>query len=183
MKKLITPLLIIAVAFLSISCHWDIWGSTVTEYGKGTGAITTTENFTGDAPSFVQATKAIYGDRIVVTWNKVTGADFYEIYRKEDNIDGEWKRLLSTSVDSTSYTDIDVEAGVTYLYRVRARSFSNLSLLGNYSSTAYGSTMTAPITFTAEQGVDIKAIHLEWSAVENVRGYRIYWSRPAFRRE
>ena len=180
MKKLLLPLIILSVLILSASCHWDIWGSTVTEYGKGTGAITTTENFTGDAPAFVQATKGIYGDRIVITWNKVTGADFYEIYRKEDSTDSEWERLPSNAVDTTSCTDTDVEAGKTYLYRVRARSFTNLSLLGTYSDTAYGSVLTAPITFTAAQGEDIKSIHLEWSAVENVRGYRIYWSTTGY---
>ncbi len=180
MKKLITPLLIITVVLLSVSCRWDIWSSSVIDYSKGTGTISTSLNFTGDAPKYTSATKAVYADRIVVTWNKVNGADFYEIYRKMDDETSEWKKLQANAVDTTSYEDTDVTAGVTYMYKVRARSFSNLSLLGNYSETVYGSVLTSPISFTASQGDDIKSIRLTWSKVDNVKGYKIYWSTTGY---
>ncbi len=180
MKKLITAILVTFLLILSVSCRWDIWSSTVIDYGKGTGTITTKLNFMGDAPQYASATKALYSDRIVVTWNKVNGADFYEIYRKMDDRASTWTKVTENVVDTTSYEDRDVKAGVTYMYKVRARSFSSLSLLGNYSETVYGTILTPPLSFNASQGDDIKVIKLTWSKVDNVKGYKIYWSTTGY---
>lgn len=180
MKKLITALLVTAVILLSVSCRWDIWSSTVIDYGKGTGTITTKLNFTGEAPKYASATKALYSDKIVVTWNKVNGADFYEIYRKMDDSTSTWTKLTENTVDTTIYEDTDVKAGITYMYKVRARSFSSLSILGNYSETVYGTVLTPPLSFNAAQGDDIKAIKLTWTKADNVKGYKIYWSTTGY---
>ena len=76
MKRVLFSVMIFIALFSLTSCHWDIWGSTVVEYGKGTGTISTKMGFVGAAPTYVSATKAAYTDRIVITWNKVTGADY-----------------------------------------------------------------------------------------------------------
>lgn len=180
MKRMIRALLVTSFVLLSVSCRWDIWSSSVIDYGKGTGTITTKLNFTGEAPKYASATKALYSDRIVVTWNKVNGADFYEIYRKMDDSTSTWTKLTENTVDTTIYEDTSVKAGVTYMYKVRARSFSSLSILGNYSETVYGTVLTPPLSFTASQGDDIKAIKLTWTKVDNVKGYKIYWSTTGY---
>ncbi len=180
MKRLLIALLVISVILLSVSCHWDVWGSTVVEYGKGTGTISTTLSFTGEAPNYVSATRATYSDKIVITWNKVTGADFYEIYRKMDDDTSTWKKLPTNAVDTTSYEDTDVTAGITYMYKVRARSFSNLYVDSEISETVYGNILSAPIDFTVAQGESSKQIDISWSTVENVKGYKIYWSTTGY---
>ncbi len=178
MRKILF-LMLSFVALLSLtSCHWDIWGSSVVEYGKGTGTISTKMGFIGEAPSYVSATKAAYVDKVVITWNKVTGADYYEIYRSEDG--KTFTKLTSNATDTNSYEDENVVAGKTYQYKIRARSFSNLSLLGDYSAIAYGNTLTAPMNFTAAQGDSYDNINLKWDTVENVKGYKIYWSTTGY---
>lgn len=180
MKKVTVALLVLSALMLSVSCRWDIWSSSVIDYGKGTGTITTKLNFTGEAPTYASATKALYSDKIVVTWNKVNGADFYEIYRKIDDATSTWTKVTANAVDTTRYEDTSVVAGVTYMYKVRARSFSSLSILGDYSETVYGTVLTPPLSFTAAQGDEIKSIKLTWTKVDNVKGYKIYWSTTGY---
>ncbi len=180
MRRIIIAALTVLVLFTFSSCNWDVWQNSVIYYGNGNGNVTGTLNFVGEAPQYAWATKASYTDKIVVTWNGVTGADYYEIYRSEDLETPQWEKLSSNAVKTTSYTDTKVEAGKTYLYEVRARSFSNLALIGEFSNTTYGNTLTPPISFSASQGESSKEIHLSWSSVENVKGYKIYWSLSGY---
>jgi hypothetical protein len=180
MRRIIIATLTVLVLFTFSSCNWDVWQNSVIDYGNGNGNVTATLNFVGDAPKYAWATKASYPDKIVITWNGVTGADYYEIYRSEDLATPEWKKLTTSAVKTTTYTDTKVEAGKTYLYEVRARSFSNLALIGEFSNTAYGNTLTPPMSFTASQGESSKVIHLSWSSVENVKGYKVYWSLSGY---
>ncbi len=173
-RQIIITLLTTIALFALTSCNWDVWQNSVIDYGNGNGNVSATLNFIGDAPKYAWATKASYTDKIVITWNGVTGADYYEIYRSEDS--STWEKLTTNAVATTSYTDTNVEAGKTYQYKVRARSLSSLSLLGEFSNVAYGNTLTAPISFSASQGESSKEIRLKWSKVENVAGYKIYWS-------
>lgn len=180
MRRIITAALTVLVLFTFSSCNWDVWENTVIDYGHGNGNITATLNFTGEAPKYAYATKSSYTNKIVVTWNGVTGADYYEVYRSEDLDTPQWKKLSPKVVKDTSYTDTNVEKGKTYIYEVRARSFSNLYLIGEFSNIAYGNTLTAPISFNASQGESSKEIHLSWSKVENITGYKIYWSLTGY---
>jgi Fibronectin type III domain. len=57
--------------------------------------------------------------QITVTWNAVSGASKYAVYRK--TVSGSWT-LLTTSVTDTSYVDksSDLKAGTTYYYTVKS---------------------------------------------------------------
>ncbi len=52
-----------------------------------------------------------------IKWGKVSGADYYEVYRKAKG--GSWKKL--DSVKSTTFNDKNAKAGTVYEYKVRAR--------------------------------------------------------------
>ena len=175
-KETICIILSTIILLLLCSCQWDVWGSEVIDYGKGNGTINTSYIFTGESPKYVTATKSNYADKIIVSWNGVTGADYYEIYRTTNPEANEWKKLTANAVKKAYIVDEDVVAGVNYYYKVRARSFSNLSLLGEMSEVTYGNILTSPLSFSASQGESNKEIKLEWTTVENVNGYRIYWS-------
>lgn len=63
---------------------------------------------------------------LVLNFNKIDAAKTYEIYRK--TLDGEWEKISSViGSDMTSFVDLDVEDGQTYIYSVKA-------LNGKYSS-------------------------------------------------
>ena len=63
---------------------------------------------------------------LVLNFGKIEGAQSYDVYRK--TLEGEWEKLSSIiGSDSTSFIDLDVEDGETYLYSVKA-------LNGEYTS-------------------------------------------------
>ncbi len=185
-KKLVSIIAISAVLFLVSSCNWDVWGAEYKDYGKGTGTTSSALIFKGDAPAALTSTQARFSDKIVVGWNSVTGADYYEVYRAEVSSIGDdisslsWSKMLESPVGLVSYTDTDVESGKIYVYRVRARSFSLPSVLGAYSDVSYGWLLTPPETLSATQGASVKSINISWSKVSNISGYRIYWSSTGY---
>ena len=70
-------------------------------------------------PTGVSATDGtLSGGRVAVTWNKVTGASYYQVW-KADSDSGE-KKMLSGWLSATSYTDTSVKADVKYWYYVVA---------------------------------------------------------------
>ena len=63
---------------------------------------------------------------IVLNFNKVDAAQSYDIYRK--TLEGEWEKISSVvGADATSFIDLDVADGETYIYSIKALS-------GEYSS-------------------------------------------------
>ncbi len=64
-----------------------------------------------------------------LSWNKVTGADKYELYIKQAN--GSYKRMKATTANSFTTA---VAKGKAYSYKVRAVKNSNGSAASAYSS-------------------------------------------------
>jgi len=54
---------------------------------------------------------------VKITWNKVSGAENYKVYRKTGS--GSWVAIKS-GVKGTSYTDTTAKSGTAYYYTVRA---------------------------------------------------------------
>lgn len=80
-------------------------------------------------PANISAKQA-KGD-IKLTWNKVTGADKYLIYRATSK-NGSYTHVKS--VKDNSYIDNSVKAGSTYYYKVRAYAVkSNVKYFSSYS--------------------------------------------------
>ena len=188
MIKRISALLVAMIIMLSFtSCRWDIWGSAIKNYGPGTGSVSSAEVFRGEKPMYLSATQARFSSAISLSWNEVKGADYYEVYRTEARNIGvtpassEWVRLDSApSAGSVSYADTDVEPGRIYAYKVRARSYTERTLLGEFSDVSYGWLLTPPSGLTASQGASEDTIFLEWSPLSSISGYRIYWSPTGY---
>lgn len=186
MRKYCLPLLLILVAVLSLSgCRWDIWGSTPENYLSGTGQLDSSASFTGAAPAHMYVTQARYAEKIIVSWDPVVGADYYELYKTsierigEDQTKWSWKKVLTMPTVPT-YTDTDVNPGIKYAYRVRARSKINRSLFGSVSEIGYGWVLAAPENLTASQATSTKSIELTWNAVDGVKSYKIEYSATGY---
>ena len=79
MKKHIIA--VILITFLLTACNWDIMTSHLDEVsGKGSGSGTY-ELFDGSAPRNVYATQAGRSGEVVLSFNGVSGADYYIIER------------------------------------------------------------------------------------------------------
>lgn len=110
---------------------------------------------------------------ISFSWNKVSGASGYYIYRRS-SATGSWKKIDTVKSTVDSYKDT-VSAGV-YYYCVEAYKTSN--------GTKYSSLKSEQIqlrTLTAPSGVDSKAWDGElkndvtWNKVSGATGYQIYY--------
>ncbi len=77
-----------------------------------------------DSP-VIKSTRVV-SSGIKITWNKVTGAKKYAVYRKAEG-DADWTKLAA--VKSTKYTDKTAQPGTNYTYTVRAVSGTTISAI------------------------------------------------------
>ena len=107
-------------------------------------------------------------DGVKITWKKVTGADFYRVYKK---VDGEYKIINETT--ETNYLDEEVENNASYTYAVRAVNEASDEGYAATRSEAVSTRYTvAPtkITLTNDDG----KVVVSWSKVTGATAYRVY---------
>lgn len=103
---------------------------------------------------------------VKVTWNKVSNATSYKVYRKTSN-EKSWTALGTAT--GTSYIDKTAKSGAKYSYTVRA---GNIRGWGGYDKKGVSVTyLAAPkTTLTATtSGVNVK-----WSKIGGAKQYKIY---------
>ena len=102
----------------------------------------------------------------MLTWNAVSGATSYKVYRATSQ-NGTYS-LLGT-VTATSYTNTGAKAGVTYYYKVKAVNSAGESA---YSNVVSGKTTVTTLTMghSASSGKP----QLTWKAVSGAASYRVY---------
>ncbi len=111
----------------------------------------------------VKATTTSTG--VKISWNKVTGADKYTVYRKTG--DGSYKAIKT--VTGTSYTDTTAKSGTKYRYNVKAK---NEAGYGEYAKSGVTKLFLATPEVTvsnASAGVTVK-----WNKITGAKGYYVY---------
>ena len=101
-----------------------------------------------------------------LTWNAVSGATSYKVYRATAK-NGAYS-LLGT-VTATSYTNTGAKAGTTYWYKVKAVSSAGESA---YSNIVSGRAMVT--TLTMGHSSTSGKPQLTWKAVSGAASYRVY---------
>ena len=108
-----------------------------------------------------------------ITWDKVSGANGYVVYRSTSK-DGSYSACKTiTSGSSLSHTDNSLATGKTYYYKVRAyRTVDNKKVYGGYSSvvSAKPSLKTPSITLSTTS----KKATIKWSKIAGANGYDVY---------
>ncbi len=153
---------------------------TVQAYVNGTsGKIWGDYNATGKSatvtfgtPTLTSAVASASG--ITVTWQKVTGATGYRLYRKDGT---NWVTVKTIAdANTTSYLAKGLISGQTYTYTVQAYYDSTVSGLTQWSD--YDKTgVSAKADFGTPEtggGADGMKITINWEAVSGAEGYRIY---------
>ena len=129
--------LALSIGILFCSCNADILSSDVPTYTGETSSSDTRVLFSGEAPKNIYASKSYYQDRIVVSFDSVTGADYYEVYtakvardtRDYDVTSLQWMRNDSNIEDTgkaqilfSFYPEEEEKDDYYYLFSVRAAS-------------------------------------------------------------
>ena len=112
--------------------------------------------------------------RPTLTWNAVTGAAKYEVYRARSK-DGDY--IKYSTVTGTSYTNTSyIESGNTYYYKVRAlKSDGTAGAWSSVVSVTYKQTLSAP---TVTGGNDAQGRPtLTWKVVTGAAKYEVYRAR------
>ncbi len=125
------------------------------------------------APTGVLATDGTYTDRVRITWNAVSGATTYSVFRATST--GGTKTTLATSLTSTSFDDTSAVAGTTYYYWVRASSSSGSSDFSSYN-TGYRAVAppVAPTGVSASDGSYTDRVRITWNAVSGATTYSVF---------
>ncbi len=185
------------------STHYFYRVSAVNGFGTESGQSSYSEGWATPsslaAPTGVSATDGSLLSRIAVTWDAVSGASGYNVYRCSTS-GGTYAKINTVVVTSASYTDTGLSAGVHWFYRVSSVSSGcgTESQMGTYNE---GYAMTVPdipsgISATdkkdagfetapprcnatnAENGID--GVTVRWNAVNNAASYNVYRSDPAY---
>ena len=121
-----------------------------------------------DAPELISAVNE--KDGVSITWNSVSEASGYDIYRK-DSSNTAWTKIGTvTSADTVEYLDTTVVSGTTYTYTVCAY---NDELTSEYESstgvtTVYLSEPALSVSSTSD------SVTISWTEVTGAKGYYIY---------
>lgn len=92
-------------------------------------------------PTNTSATNGDYDGRVDVTWDTVTSADSYNVYRSLTSGSGFVE--VASSLTTLAYTDTSVTNEVTYWYAITAENSTYETAQGTADS-GYGSTSVAP---------------------------------------
>ena len=123
-------------------------------------------------PTNVIATNGTYIDRVGITWNVVSGATYYEVYRASSST-GSKSKLASPT--GTSHDDYSATVGTTYYYWVKACNTYGCSDYSSYN-TGYraGSPPGIPTNVIATNGTYIDRVGITWNPVSGATYYEVY---------
>lgn len=147
----------------------------ITFNGSGGGGETPTAPAT---PSGLTATAGT--SSISLSWNSVSGATSYKVYRAT-SASGNYSER--DNVGNTSYTDYDVTKGTTYYYKVTAlnsagaESAKSSAVSAKIASSSGGSKPSTPSNLKAEASGS--CIALSWNGVSSASSYVVYRSTSA----
>ena len=150
----------------------------ITGIGTYSGTVTKEFKIVPAAPVLTSLSNTASGT--TVSWNTVTGATGYILYRKTGN--GSWSRVADIKNGTiTSYTDKTVKSGTTYTYTVRAYSGNTVGDWKSTKTIKYLATPTVSSAANITSGVQVK-----WTKVTGASGYYVYrktgkgsWNRIA----
>lgn len=103
---------------------------------------------------------------VAVKWKKVSDAQGYEVYKKDES--GKWIKCADISAKTASYKDSSVKNGKFYSYKVRAVMKDGYSSYGK-ASYRY---LAAPSIKSAENKTN--GIYIKWKKCTVATGYKVY---------
>ncbi len=143
-------------------------------YGDFSGVVSAKPQLSTTTAKASSASSASYSSN-KVTWNKVSGASGYEIYRATSSKGTYSLKKTVTSGSTLSYTNTGLTTGKKYYYKVRAyRLVNGKKVYGNFSSIVSSSPKLSTPSATLSAGT--KKAYVKWGKVSGASGYEIYRS-------
>ena len=143
--------------------------------------ISLTEITTLSPPTGVSASDNAYTDAVQITWDTVSGASHYQVYRANNLL--ATKTAISGWQTSTSYNDTSVAPWTTYYYWVKAATSSSGDNATGFSSSdtgfCTGVVPTLPHFLSPPTGVSasdtlVNKVQITWDTVSGASHYQVY---------
>jgi len=123
------------------------------------------------APNGVQISSTTLTS-INLTWNSVSGANKYNIYRSTSE-NGTYNKINLTDITLCSYSDNGLPSNTVYYYKISAVAGSTEGMLSGF---VLGSTLTPAPNNLRVSAITDSSISLAWNTLNGVIGYNIYRS-------
>lgn len=111
---------------------------------------------------------------ITIKWEKVDGAETYQLYRCVDN---SYKMLISTK--ENEYVDTDIKPGTVYKYYVSVNLIVDGVKINNVKSETIEQKTPEQIIVPKLEETAKRKVKITWNAEEGVNEYQIYRSTKA----
>ncbi|OGN74482.1 MAG: hypothetical protein A2X25_06245 [Chloroflexi bacterium GWB2_49_20] len=126
------------------------------------------------APTGLQGSDGTYTDKVQVSWNPISGATTYNVYRATS---ASGTKSLLGSPAGTAFADTTATPGPTYYYFVKACMGANCS---GYSTTDTGwRNLSAPANLQASDGTFTDKVRVSWTASSGATSYNVYRATSA----
>lgn len=111
-------------------------------------------------------------DSVRMTWTEVEGADYYELFR-EENESGSWIKIKN--VFDGFGSNLNLESGIQYSYKIRAVTVDNeIKEYGLFSEEAsVVISKKIPSNLVVNRST-LTTVSLRWDPVENAAKYEVY---------
>ena len=131
-------------------------------------------------PTGVLASDNAITDAVQITWDTVSGASHYQVYRA-DSLTGT-KTAISDWQTETSYYDTSVTNGEVYYYWVKAATSSGGDNASDFSSPDTGFctgivntiTIISPPTGVSASDTLVNKVRITWDTVSGASHYQVY---------
>ena len=120
-------------------------------------------------PTGVSATDGTHTDKIRITWNSVSYATRYYVYRSTSS-SGTYSSL--GYVTGLYKDDTTVTSGTTYYYKIKAYNDGHYSDLSSYNSG--WRKLLPPTGVSASDGTYTDKVRVSWSSVSGASQYYVY---------
>lgn len=152
-----------------VRCYWTIGGTNY--YGNYSSVVSVT---TPPAKVSGVSTAVRSSTYLTLSWDKVSGASGYRIYRYNTDTQAYEKVITLTSGSTVSYKITGLAAAKEYQFKVRAyRKVDGVSTWGS-SSAAYKDSTKPGQTKSLKASSKSSAVTLTWNKVTRASGYQVY---------
>lgn len=177
---------IASIGYESFGCYnnGNVWGGKVSNFKIKCYANTAGYNYAKDNEFKYEVldrigtvsgfkTSAISSTAVKLTWNKVSGAQGYIVY-KYNNAKKTWVRVAKTKTTANTYTVSKLASGVSYRFAVKAYKTLN----GKEVTSSKFPTVTAitnlPNVVNGKTSIGKNSVKLTWKKTTGATGYIVY---------
>ena len=169
-KKFMSLLLVLSLTLSSVGFA-SAGEATTNDVAANTVTTASTSSIKTVVP-VIKASSYSY-NKIKITWNAVSGASGYEVYRATSKT-GKYTKVYTAAAGKTSYINSGLTCGKTYYYKLRAYQVkSGKKVYSKYSDVASTCATPSKVTNAKVEYTYGDGFTITWDKVSGASGYQL----------